>query len=317
MRHLIRRRWSCAAVSFAAWLAVMNGVRAAPQPAQESYASADDAVSALVGATRAHDLAALRAVLGPGSEKLVSSGDRYADQQQQSRFIEAYDDKHALVQDGPDRMTLDVGANDWPMPIPIVESNGRWHFDTPAGAQEIIDRRIGRNELATIRVSLAYVDAQHDYFERMKQETGTGFYAQHLVSTPGRHDGLYWPASAGAPESPLGPLVATAIEEGYPGELVKGKPIPYQGYYFRILKAQGPDAPGGANSYVESGRMTRGFALIAWPASHGSSGIMSFEVNQDGVVFQKDLGPKTAEIAAHITRFDPDLSWARINVTGQ
>ncbi len=317
MRHMIRRPWWCAAISLAAWLAVTNGVHAAPQSAQATFASADDAVSALVAAARTHDLAALRAALGPGSEKLVSSGDRYADQQQQSRFVEHYDEKHALVQDGADRVTLDVGPNDWPMPIPIVESGGRWHFDTPAGAQEIIDRRIGRNELAAIRTSLAYVDAQHDYFERMKQETGTGFYAEHLVSTPGRQDGLYWPASAGAPESPLGPLVATAIDEGYPGELVRGKPIPYQGYYFRILKAQGPDATEGAKSYVESGRMTGGFALIAWPATYGSSGIMSFEVNQDDVVFQKDLGPNTAEVAARINRFDPDLSWARIEVSGQ
>jgi Protein of unknown function (DUF2950) len=214
-------------------------------------------------------------------------------------------------------MQLIVGENNWPLPIPIVARNGRWMFDTQAGADEIVDRRIGRNELAAIRTCLAFVDAQHDYFERMRQKTGTGVYADRLASTRGRQDGLYWPEESGVPESPLGPLVETAQAEGYPGVTAGGRRIPYQGYYFRILFAQGPNAPGGASDYRQAGRMTGGFALIAWPASYGASGIMTFLVNQDGTVFQKDLGHDTDRIAARIQRFDPDLSWALVDVKEQ
>lgn len=297
------------------WLGSAHGLHAATQLTQQTYASPEEAVSAFVAAARSHDLPALRAVFGQDGERLLSSGDPYADEAQQRRFVSSYDEKHALVQRAPDCMELDVGSDEWAFPIPIVQSGGRWRFDTQVGAQEIIDRRIGRNELAAIRVSLTYVDAQRDYFARKKQETGTGSYAERLVSTTRRQDGLYWPAPPDGPESPLGPLVAEAEEEGYPGERVNGKPIPYQGYYFRILKAQGPNAQGGAKDYVQSGRMTGGFALIAWPAGYASSGIMSFEVNQDGAVFQKDLGHDTGQAAATITRFDPDLTWARIEVT--
>ena len=208
---------------------------------------------------------------------------------------------------------MDVGPNDWPMPIPLVENNGRWTFDTKAGAQTVVDRRIGRNELSAIRTLLACVDAQHDYFERARQTNGSGEYAVRLVSTPGHHDGLYWPASEGENESPLGPLVDAAQDAGYPGELVSGKPIPYEGYYFRILKAQGPNGDGGAKSYVQSGHMTGGFALIAWPAVFASSGIMTFIVGPDGDVYQKDLGSETAHIAAAMTTFDPDLTWSRVD----
>jgi hypothetical protein len=319
IRTLARVRARCVGLAAASWLLLAQGVAHAQAPAQQTYASPEEAAAALASATRTHDTAALRAILGPDSEKLLSTGDRYADAEQQRRFAAAYDEKHQLVKNGPDHEELDVGADDWPLPIPIVQIDGRWHFDTKAGAQEIIDRRIGRNELAAIRVMLTYVEAQKDYFDLMKQRTGTGFYAQRLISTAGRQDGLYWPVAAGSAESPFGPLVDQAQDEGYPapGALVGGKPIPYQGYYFRILKAQGPDAPSGTISYVQSGRMARGFALIAWPSSFGSSGIMSFTVNQDGVVFQKDLGTDTARVAPAITQFDPDLSWTRVDITGQ
>ena len=200
----------------------------------------------------------------------------------------------------PTRTVLDIGTNDWQLPIPLVRRDSRWYFDSREGAQEIVDRRIGGNEIAAIRVSLAYVDAQNDYFERKKQQTGTGEYAQRLVSTPGKHDGLYWPAEDGQEDSPLEPLVAQARDEGYPGEMTRQKPVPYQGYFFRILYSQGAEAPGGAKNYVRNGSMTGGFALVAWPAIYGSSGIMSFIVNQDGIVFQKDFGPETARIAARI-----------------
>jgi hypothetical protein len=196
-----------------------------------------------------------------------------------------------------------------------VKQGGLWHFDTAAGAQEIIGRRIGRNEIAAIRVALFYTDAQKDYFDRLKQTTGSGEYAQRIVSNPNAHDGLFWPAAAGELESPLAPLVDQAIDEGYPGDIVAGKPIPYQGYYFRVLKGQGAKAPGGAKDYIAGGKMTGGFALVAWPTHYGVSGIMTFLVDQDGIVFQKDMGERTAALAGAMTRFDPDISWARVDVT--
>jgi Protein of unknown function (DUF2950) len=297
-------------------LALAVGV-CASEPAQQSYASSDDAAAALMAAARSHDTAALRTVLGPGSSPLVSSGDRHADEAAMRRFVDAYDAKHALVPEGSDRMVLEVGSNDWQLPIPIVQREGRWSFDPREGAQQIIDRRIGRNEIAAIRVCLVYVDAQNDFFERVKQETGTGIYARRLVSAQGRHDGLYWSAADGQDDSPLQPLVSQAQDEGYPGQMLNRSLAPYQGYFFRILSSQGAEAPGGAKEYMRNGRMAEGFALIAWPARYASSGITSFIVNQDGVVFQKDLGPDTARLAANIKQFNSDPSWARVNVTEQ
>ena len=210
-------------------------------------------------------------------------------------------------------MVLKVGNDNWPLPIPLVEADGRWHFDTEAGAQELIDRWIGRNEIAAIRTCLAYVDAQKAFFAFTNQN-GAAQYAQRLLSSPGQYDGLYWPAAKGVPDSPLEPLIAQAREDGYPVDSNAPGPRPYQGYYFRILTGQGPNTPEGARNYVSNGRMTNGFALIAWPASYGVSGIMSFVVNQDGIVFQKDLGPETAAIAATTKLFDPDLSWEKVEL---
>jgi hypothetical protein len=271
----------------------------------------------LAQAARARDQKALHAIFGPGSEKLLASGDRYADDGQLRRFVSAFDEKHAVIPQGPGRVELEVGADGWPLPIPIVEVGGRWQFDTPAGAEEIINRRIGRDELAAIRVLLAYTQAQKAYFTWTRQKGGVGEYAQRLISSPGRQDGLYWPVSGDTPESPFSPLLAQAQSEGYPGEVVAGRLVPYQGYYFRVLKAQGANAPGGAMSYIRDGRMTGGYALLAWPAGFGASGIMTFQLNQDGIVFQKDLGPETPRLAAQIVQFDPDLTWARVEVTNQ
>jgi hypothetical protein len=209
---------------------------------------------------------------------------------------------------------LDVGPNDWPMPIPLVENNGRRSFDTKAGAQTVIDRR-GRNELSAIRTSPAASDAQRDNFERARRANGTGVYATRFISSLGQHDGLYWPVAEGQTQSPLGPLIDAAQEAGYPGELVGGKPIPYEGYNFRILKAQGPNVDGSARSYVQSGRMTRGSALVAGPAVYESSGIMTLIVSPDADVYQNDLGPETARIAGALTTFDPDLIWSRVEMT--
>jgi hypothetical protein len=297
----------------AIWLG--HAALAAPAPARQTYASAEQAATALADATRSDDAAAMQAIFGPGNEKLLSSGDRYADEEQQRRFAAAYDEKHALVPLSTGEMALEVGDNDWRLPIPIVLAHGRWHFDTAAGAQEIINRTIGHNELAAIRVALAYVAAQKNYFEQTKQATGVGSYADRLISTAGHHDGLYWPAAEGRSPSPFATVVAEADEEGYAGAFTGGEAIPCRGYYFRVLNTQGPNAPGGAANYVQSDRMRGGFALLAWPATYGSSGIMSLQVNQDDIVFQKDLGPDTAHFAAGITRFDADLTWARIEAS--
>jgi hypothetical protein len=309
------RSWPCSVLAAIVWLTVAYAAPPnAPEP-QRSFASPQEAVEAFVAALRDNREADLRAILGPAADRVIDSGDRYADRELHQQFVALYDEKHTINQSNAGHAELDVGPNDWPLPIPLVENDGRWTFDTKAGAQTIVDRRIGRNELEAIRTLLACVDAQHDYFDRAKQETGSGIYATRLVSTPGHHDGLYWPAAEGEPESPLGPLIDAAQDAGYPGELVSGKPIPYEGYYFRILKAQGPNGDGGAKSYIQSGRMVGGFALIAWPAQFNSSGIVTFIVGPDGDVYQKDLGPETARIASKTTTFDPDLTWSRVDVT--
>jgi hypothetical protein len=292
--------------------AVAAATQPTPVPAAV-FATPDAAVAALIEALQMDNTAQLRGVLGPGSEALISSGDPIADHEARAHFVAAYQQKHLLSVDGPDRRTLVVGDNDFPLPLPIVQNGSQWRFDSQLGAQELVDRRIGRNEIAAIRVALAYHDAQKLYFDLAKQ-SGVGAYAQRLVSTPGRHDGLYWPASNADDESPLGPLVQQAQDEGYPGERIAGKPIPYQGYNFRILTGQGWAAPGGKMDYVVKGQMTKGFALVAWPARYGASGIMTFIVNGDGVVFQKDLGPRTDAIVADMKLYDPDLTWARIDV---
>jgi hypothetical protein len=303
-----------AAAIFAVFLG-LAAARAEPTVTQTTFATADDAVGALIAALTADDTSALRRIFGPGSDALISSGDVYADKGRREMFLAAYTEQHKLVPTGDDRIVLDVGKSDWPMPIPVVKDGALWHFDTAAGAQEVINRRIGRNEIAAIRVGLFYSDAQKDYFERIKQAAGAGEYAQRLLSTPNKHDGLYWPAGDGELESPLAPLINQAADEGYPSEPVSGSRTPYQGYYFRVLKGQGANAPGGAKDYIAGGKMTGGFALIAWPASYGVSGIMTFIVDQDGVVFQKDLGGQTPTLAAAVIRFDPDVGWARVDVT--
>ena len=247
---------------------------------------------------------------------VAGTATRHADQELQQLFITLYDQKHA-IQTSAGHAELDIGPDDWPLPIPIVESNGGWTFDTKAGEQTIVDRRIGRNELRAIHTLLACVDAQRDYFERARQATGTGVYATRLLSTPGHQDGLYWRVAEGATESPLGPLVDAAQEAGYLGESGGGDLIPYEGYYFHILTAQGPNSDGGAKNYIQSGRMTGGFALVAWPARFEASGIMTFIIGPNGDVYQKDLGPDTARIAAAMTTFDSDLTWAHIMLTNE
>ena len=292
-----------ARLALAMVLALQSASLAAP--AQKSFGSLDEAVSALVGAIRAADRKALLEILGPQGSPLVWSGDDVADRAAFQRFTAAYDRAHRL-EGGGGKVALYVGDDDFPFPIPLVPDGPRWLWDTEAGDDELLNRRIGQNELSVIQVCLAYVDAQREYYSR-----GTGLleYAQRLESIRGKRDGLFWEAKPGEPASPLGPLVARARAAGYPLP-PRGGPVPYHGYFYRILFAQGPDAPGGAYDFVVKGHMIGGFALVAYPAMYGVSGIMTFIVSHDGVVYQKDLGPKTAQLATAMKTYNPDRTWS-------
>jgi hypothetical protein len=275
---------------------------------QKSFVSPQQAVAALVAAVQENNDAELLVILGPGSEDLISSGDRVADQKGRARFLKAYEEKNSLEQEDKDRAVLLVGGKDYPFPIPIVQQGDAWLFDTQAGMEEILNRRIGRNELHTIEVMHAYTDAQREY-ACMKRKSGGPEFAEKFASSEGKKDGLYWEAGQGEEKSPFGPLIARATEEGYAGGLDEDPPEPFHGYYFKILKAQGEHADDGAFDYVADGKMVLGFALVAYPAKHGASGIMTFIVNQEGVIFEKDLGEDTAKAAAAMTTFDPDDTW--------
>jgi Protein of unknown function (DUF2950) len=275
--------------------------------AQQSFKTTEEAADALVSAARAGDLKGLLTVLGRDGADIVSSGDTVADASARNRVVEAYDAKHQMVMEGTDKAVLVIGREDWPFPIPLVRRDGSWRFDTAAGREEILYRRIGRNELDAIETCLAYVDAQQDYAEQ--RVAGNGVYAQRIVSRPGKKDGLYWPAQSGADESPLGELAASAAAEGYRAGQQRA---PYHGYYYKVLTRQGPDAPGGAMDYVVRGKMIGGFALVAYPAEYRNSGVMTFLVNHQGNVYEKDLGPNTAGIAAGMTAFNPDKTWRRV-----
>ena len=275
-----------------------------PAATQRTFSSPDEAVKALVEAVRAEDVTKLLAVVGPKSKEWLWSGDKVADRADWKRFLDAYDQKKAVVAQGDGKAVLNVGNDDWPFPAPLVKRGAAWAFDAQAGREEVINRRVGRNELSTIQVLLAVVDAQREF-----AAGSDGVYAKSFRSSPGKKDGLYWPAAAGEKPSPLGPLAATATREGYGGT---GKPQPYHGYYYRILTGQGKSAAGGAYDYVVKGRMIGGFAVVAYPASYGLSGVKTFLVNHDGVVYEKDLGPGGAEIATKMTRFEPAKGWEKL-----
>jgi hypothetical protein len=276
-----------------------------------SFASAEEAASALVAALKAHDKTALVAILGPGSNQWISSGDADADRAAADRFVRQFDEKHAISPEGDARATITVGADDWPFAFPLVRAGERWRFDTQAGKDEMLARRIGQNELAVINVMLAIVDAERDYASADRNKDGVREYASKFKSAPGKQDGLYWPTAAGEPPSPLGPLVSQAASEGYSKSAnnTNTGPRTYHGYHFRLLTGQGPHAKGGALDYIVKGHMIGGFAAIASPARYGNSGVMTFIVNHDGVVYQRDLGPDTASKARAITRFDPGPGW--------
>lgn len=278
------------------------------------YATPEEAMAALAAALKADTVAALGEVFGPGGETLLRSGDPVADRAARRRFLRWYEDRHGLAAPAPDRRVLVVGPEDWPLPIPLVEDAGRWRFDVAAGAQEIVDRRIGQNEIEAIRTLQAIADAQNDYFARRQATGSTGYYARQFISAPGRRDGLYWPTADGDTPSPLDALAQRAVQEGYPLGLLRAGPVPFHGYRFHLLTGQGPSAPGGARSYLTGSRLTGGYAVVAWPAAYRSSGVMTFQVGPDGVVYQKDLGTDTDRTAPRIRRFDPDVSWARVDL---
>jgi hypothetical protein len=296
-------------------LAIAAGCAKKPEPQQAAAATGFDtpetAVAALVGALEKNDVAKLTGLLGPGSEALLSSGDAVQDASDRADFLAAYGAKQALVDEGADRKTLVIGENDWPMPVPLVKRDGKWVFDGEAGIDELIYRRVGANELGAIDVCRGYVSAQLEYASEGRDGDPAGIYALKLISDEGMHNGLYWPTVDGEPESPAGPFVAAAAAEGYRRAEGEAR-SPYHGYYYRMLYAQGANANGGARDYFKGGLLTEGFALIAWPADYGSSGVMTFVVNQDGVVFQKDLGEETATAVESIQVFDPDGSWTAV-----
>jgi hypothetical protein len=311
MIAIVPFRQRCHALAFALLLGFV-----ATAQAQESFKTPEAAVEALGTAAKSDDSRkALLTVLGQGGADIVSSGDPVADDATRQRFLDSYDAKHQVTMEGDDKATLIIGQDDFPFPIPLVRKDDMWRFDTAAGRREILYRRVGRNELDAIQAALAYVDAQNDYADKDRTGAGPGVYAQRIVSEPGKKNGLYWPAAQGGDESPLGELVAQATAQGYRvgGERERA---PYHGYYFKVLTKQGPDAPGGALDYVVRGKMIGGFALVAYPAQYGNSGIMTFLVNHNGVVYQKDLGARTTEIAERMSAYNPDQSWTKVE-TGE
>jgi hypothetical protein len=273
--------------------------------AQQTFGNPDEAVSALVAAVKSGIRQDVLKVLGADGEDIISSGDEVADTDARNKFVAAYDAKHAVKVDGK-KASLIIGADDFPFPIPLVRTKAGWEFDTDEGRKEILYRRIGRNEIDAIETSLAFVDAENDYADKDRGD-GVGVYAQRIISSPGKKDGLYWPSDAN--DSPLGELAAEASAEGYKAG---SGPQPYHGYYYRILTQQGASAPGGALSYIVNGKMIGGFALIAYPADYGNSGVMTFMVNHAGAIYQKDLGEDTEARAKSITAFDPDKTWTKV-----
>jgi hypothetical protein len=283
----------------------------ATQP--ERFDSPNQAVGTLIAAVRSNDPARIVRVLGSDAKDIISSGDPVADELARERFLQAYDEKNSLVTESDGYVTLVMGSNEWPMPIPIArDENDQWYFDTEAGKDELINRRIGRNELNTIQTCLAIVDAQREYVMIDPDGDGVPEYAEKFLSDEGKKNGLFWKTGENEPLSPLGELVADAAGEGY-ARSETGAPAPYHGYYYRMLRSQGPSAAGGAYDYVVGGQMIGGFGVIAHPADYGNSGIKSFMVNLDGVVYERDLGDDTEKLARGINSFDPGEGWVKVN----
>ena len=303
-------------LAFAALMAVLAAGGTAQATAAKTprkfFASPEEAVLCLVAAAKNNDKKELLAILGPGSQPIVSSGDPVADQNGRDRFVKLYEEKNVLQGADTGRALLIMGNEEFRFPVPVVKEGAVWRFDAKAGREELLNRRIGRNELEVIDVLREYVDAQREYAARDWNGDGVTEFARKFRSTPGTKDGLYWEAKEGEEESPFGALAAKAAQEGYAKGKKNTKPAPFHGYYFRILTAQGERTAGGAFDYVVNGKMILGFALVAYPAQYGTSGVMTFVVNQNGVVYQKDLGKKTATLAAKMKVYNPDQSWKRV-----
>ncbi len=283
-------------------LVLCAGTALAQETGQKTFANPPDASKALYEAIKSGDKAAVQAILGPSSASIVSSGDEVEDKNTRDQIAQRYEQMNRWAKEINGSQTLILGAENWPFPIPLKkDAAGTWYFDTKAGLKEILFRRIGKNELAAIRVCRALADAQNEYFGQKQQ------YAQHVMSDPGQQNGLYWKAAEGEPESPIGPLVAFASGKGYGGE--HDTPQPFYGYYYHTLSAQGAAVKGGAKSYIVDGKMTGGFAYIAWPAEYRNSGVMTFLVGADGIIYEKDLGAKTADLAKAMTAYNPDKTW--------
>jgi hypothetical protein len=301
------------AVAACALLAALAACRATQTgPRHRTFESPDDAVNALAQAVKGGKLEEVLAIFGPDGQALIDSSDPVTARRNREVFTAAVAEQWRLEDQGPTQKTLVIGNEEWPFPIPIVKEGNDWRFDTAAGKEEVLARRIGRNELAAIRICQTYVTAQRLYAERGHDGKPRGLYARAFQSDVGRQNGLYWPSARGQKRSPLGDLLAQAADDAAARRAAGGQPQPFHGYYFKILTAQGAAAPGGAKSYIVKGEMSGGFALVAWPSQYDSTGVMTFIVGRDGVVTEKDLGPKTDDVARSMTTFNPDSSWRRV-----
>jgi hypothetical protein len=277
----------------------------AQQQGQKTFSSAEEASNALVTAAQSNDEKTMLEILGPDGKQIVSSGDEAEDAQSRANFVQRYQEMHRLVKEPDGTTVLYIGAKNWPTPIPLMNNGKLWYFDTDAGKREILYRRIGRNEISAIRVCQELVAAEKEYHSAQHAE-----YAQNIFSDEGQHNGLYWKTAEGEPQSPIGPLVAWAVARENAKSL-EGGPVPYRGYYYHVLTGQGKNGPGGAKSYIVNGKMTEGFAFVAFPAEYRSSGVMTFVVNQDGVVYQKDLGKKTEVLGKAMKEYNLNSSWEK------
>lgn len=306
-----RKSLALSAILLAALL-VPRFASAQEAAAQQTFPTPSAAAKALMAASKADDAKALGAILGPDSDKILSSGDPVADKNARDDFARHYDEMHRFERDDQGRVIMYVGAGNWPVPIPLVKKGDGWVFDTAAGKEELLYRRIGKNELFTIKVLEDLADAQGEYAADGHDGENAGLFAQKILSDSGKQNGLYWVAAEGQPESPIGPLVASATAEGYKKD-TGGNPIPFHGYYYKVLTKQGPNAPGGSKDYMVDDKMTKGFAFLAYPAEYRASGVMTFMINQDGVIVQKDLGPDTVKLAGALAAYNPDKTWQEVD----
>jgi hypothetical protein len=314
INHRIQTRWRrvFGATVIVAFVYCQHSFAATPAK-QISFASPEEAVKAAVAAAKRDDNKELISIFGPGAKDLISSGDAVADKQRRERFLAAYNEKNRIAQEGEHSVVM-VGKDDWPFPIPLVKKADGWVFDTQKGREEILNRRIGQNEINAIQVTLAYMDAQREYARKDRDGDGILEYARRFRSESGKKNGLYWEAKSGEEQSPLGSFFAQAQKGGYAPQGSGGgqTAAPYHGYFYKILEGQGKNATGGAYNYVVKGNMIGGFALVAYPAEHGNSGVMTFIINHDGKVFQKDLGKNTATVASAMKEYNPDSTWSEV-----